>query len=86
MVAWTVQKNAYEEIASRLDLFLNVHKDVAAFLVEAFNRWPVMRLSPEFCPDEVLEKMRQILNIPDEELFELIREKILDWGRDRAKG
>ena len=77
-----VQKEIYDTIRGNLGIFLNFHKETASMAVGTLRK-QYNKLSPELCPPEILNQLREILKIPDEELFSVVREALAKFsGRE----
>lgn len=68
-----IQKIAYAAFQKNLELFHRLYREITAYVIETLGE--VSRnLIPELCPPELLERMRQILTVPHDELTVLIKE------------
>ncbi len=68
-----IQKIAYAAFQKNLDLFHRLYREITAYALETLGDVS-KNLIPEYCPPELLERLRQILLVPHDELLVLIRE------------
>lgn len=68
-----IQRIAFAGLQKDLELFHKLYREITSYAIETLGD-ASKRLTLEFCPPELLDRLREILKVPHDELLVLIKE------------
>lgn len=75
----SIQKIHYGSLKDSIEVFLLYHDLMKSRLLEKLKA--TQHFSGAYCPPEVMDGLREILKRTNEDLFQLVRERLKAWGQ-----